>query len=131
MKITIHLHDVWYHYSMEFELEGGQFVSSGNVEITLPDYMVMLPQEQLDAIETGEQLIIAAGRATVDADDIVVMTNKGVFKVLSSITKNLPHGIVSPDSFGWTLSISTPTNTHEYPTYWVLENAAEMGSSAI
>lgn len=116
-----------YNCNMEFELEGGSFEAQGNVEVTLPDYMVMLPQAELDEARRAvqrDQMIIAAGRKP-DSDEIVVMTATAKLMVLNAGEHGIPTGKVLPIDFGHTVAIEHE-GYYEMASDWVIANAAPL-----
>lgn len=117
---------------MELELEGGSTEVSGNVEVTLPDYMVMLPQEELTEVRRAaqrDQMIIAAGRKP-DTGEIVLMTGEAKLMVLKAGAFGIPDGPVLPIDFGHTLAVEKE-GYYEMASDWVIENAEPIDISVL
>lgn len=109
---------------MELELEGGSFEAVGNVEVTLPDYMVMLPQEELDEAKRAvqrDQMIIAAGRKP-DTGEIVFMTATSRLMVLDAGKHEIPDGKVIPIDWGHGLAVEHE-GYYAMASDWVIDNA--------
>jgi len=109
---------------MEIELEGGSFAVSGNVEVTLPNYMVMLSQEELAEARRAsqrDQMIIAAGRKP-NSDEIVLMTATNRLMILKVEEHGIPKGRVIPIDFGHTVAVEHE-GYYEMASDWVIENA--------
>lgn len=93
---------------MEFILQGRTAVhTEGSIMIELPDYMVVLPepelQEALSTTNNGD-LIIAAGRH--QDGDIVLLTGSGDMMEIDCVEASLPTlGRVVPAEFGRSLLI--------------------------
>jgi hypothetical protein len=117
---------------MELELEGGTVEVSGNVEIELPDYMVMLVQEELDEArraQARDEMIIAAGRKP-DCQEIVVMTATGRLLVLDGAKHGLPEGHVIPTDHGHAVAIEHEGYC-EVTSDWVIANADAIDISVL
>ena len=113
---------------MELELEGGGFEVEGNVEIELPDYMVMLPQAELDEARRAvqrNQMIIAAGRKP-DTNEIVLMTAVGRLLSLEPEQHGIPAGPVFPIDFGHTVAVEVKGGYFEIASDWLVENSTEV-----
>lgn len=110
---------------MELELDGGGMEASGNVEVTLPDYMTMLPQEELAEARRAaqnDQMIIAAGKKP-DSDEIVLMTGDARLMVLKKPGRfGIPEGRVLPIDFGMTLAVEKE-GYYEMASDWVIDNS--------
>lgn len=121
-----HLSTRQYNCDMELELDGASELEvSGNIEITLPSYMTMLPQVELDEVMATklhqQELIIAAGRKA--SGEIVLFTaSKQVF-VLGVGKHNFPDGQVYPIDAGYGIAIFTNGGFHEVPSIWALRAA--------
>lgn len=109
---------------MELELEGGPAVEvSGNVEVTLPDYMTMLPQEELNEARRAVQrdkVIIAAGRRPEDTDEVVILTATNRLMVLRVAQYGVPDGKVIPINWGHSLAVE---GYYEMAADWAIANA--------
>lgn len=115
--------------AMELELEGGSFEASGNIEVTLPDFMVMLTNEELAEARRAvqrDQMLIAAG-CRPDSDEIVVMTATCRLFTLSGDKHTLPRGKVFPIDCGHTLAIDCGEDgLFEVAADWLIENATPL-----
>lgn len=116
---------------MEFELEGGSFEATGNIEVTLPDYMVLLPAEELTEARRAiqaDQMVIAAGRRP-DSDEIVLMTADNRLLVLDGAAHELPKGRAFPTDFGHTIAIDNDEFVRGYfevAADWAIDNATPI-----
>lgn len=114
---------------MEFELEGDEIVEAmGDIEVTLPPYVLMLSQEELAEAKRSaykHKLIIAAGRQKPD-DDIIVMTATGRLLLLRAATHGLPPGESYPIDFGMAVGIGR-VGSYEMAADWVIANAEPLG----
>lgn len=109
---------------MELELEGGSFEAVGNVEVTLPNYMTMLPQEELDEARRAarrDQMIVGAGRKP-GTDEIVLMTATSKLMVLKTSGYGIPTGRVIPIDFGHGLAVKQD-DYFKMTSDWVITNA--------
>ena len=108
---------------MELELEGNDSITIiGDAEITLPDYMTMLPQEELNECRENKDqvhLIIAAGRHP--NGDIVAVTANMKFMCMKHGEFGIPDGQVEPIDCGQTLRIDE--RNYEMATDWFIDNA--------
>lgn len=94
---------------VEFELEGGEMTVSGNVSITLPPYITLLPQVELDWARHApfaDRLIIAAGRQP-STGDIVALSGAGKLYNLACKRHRVPDGPVCPTDYGKHVAIGT------------------------
>lgn len=103
---------------MEFELDGNVDVKpSGKLEIVLPDYIVMLPQQELDIVQRlNEERIIAAGRG--DDTSIVVVTSSGDILIYDSTNS----GYVEPIREGLYVRVGD----HLDSLTWIFEHAQPL-----
>jgi hypothetical protein len=108
---------------MELELDGtSEIEMSGDIEITLPDYMIMLPQSELDDARRARQkehLIVAAGRKP-GSNDIVLFTADNRVYVFDTAKYEVPSGEAFPIDCGQSLRIHD-ANGFEVSSDWVLE----------
>lgn len=113
---------------MEFELEGGSFEAVGNVEVTLPDYMVMLPKEELEEARRAaqaDQMVVAVGRKP-GTSDIVLFTADNRLMILDAAAHKIPDGKVLPIDWGHGVAVDNPEfvkGYYEMASDWVIENA--------
>lgn len=93
---------------MELTLKGHPSVySGGTITVELPQYMVMLPQDELDEATSCPQrimLAIAAGRHP--SGKIVFMTGDGYLREVNTSEHGIPDGPVSIVDDGNTLNIA-------------------------
>lgn len=103
---------------MEFELDGDVDVKPvGKLEIVLPDYIVMLSQQELNAVQLlDEERIIAAGRC--DDTSIVIVTSSGDILKYDSFNT----GDVEPIREGLYVRIGT----HLDSLTWIFEHAQPL-----
>lgn len=117
--------------AMELELEGGDLEVSGDIEVSLPDFMVMLPAEELAEARRAvqrDQMVIAAGRRP-DSDEIVMMTGDNRLLTLAGDQHQLPRGKVVPIDFGHGLAIESDEYVRgffEAAADWAIENATPL-----
>jgi len=125
---------------MEFEVSGGGTLEvSGDIEVTIPDYMAMLVQSELDEVSCfgvleRSQVIIAAGRKP-KTNDIVILTGDNMFMTLDC--HQLPYGVryandIVPTDSGRTLiafdAIVDKSNRQmAIDSRWVIEQAKKIG----
>jgi len=111
---------------MELELEGVEGATmEGDVEMELPDYVVMLPREELEEAKRAaqrNQMVLAAGRHP-ETGDIVLLTGGGVLMELPKGHDGIPDGPVLPIDFGHGVAIDTGKNYYEMAADWVIHNA--------
>ena len=104
---------------MELKLLGlTEMAVDGNVEVTLPSFMTMLPQASLDQLcnrQQRDRVIIAAGRKS-DSTKVVMLTANGVFLSLDIV---LPKGDVFPVDHGQKLMVGPKT----FSARWAIENS--------
>lgn len=116
---------------MELELEGGSFEVQGNVEVLLPNYMAMLPPDELDEARRAahrSELVIAAGRKP-DTSEIIVMTGDNRLLVLDGDAHGVPKGRVFPIDCGQTVAVDSDEFVKGYfemATDWVLDVATPI-----
>lgn len=116
---------------MEFELEGGRFEVQGNIEVELPDYMVMLPKEELDEARRAAQapqMIVAAGRKP-DSTEIMLFTADSRLLVLDAAQHQIPNGKVIPIDWGHTVAVDNDEfvkGYYEIAADWAIENATPL-----
>lgn len=94
--------DVPYIVSVEFDLEGGEATVGGNVSITLPSYITLLPQAELDEARSStftDRLAIAAGRRSMTGD-LLVLTGTGQMYRLDRTRYEIPSGPACPVDYG-------------------------------
>lgn len=114
--------------SMEFELEGGSIEVTGDIEVTLPNYMMMLPKEELEEARRAsqrDQMIIAVGRRP-GTSDIVLFTADNRLLCLNAMNHNVPTGKVLPIDWGHGIAIDVEGSSrgyYEMTSDWVIENA--------
>lgn len=110
---------------MELELEGDTSVEvSGGVEMTLPDYMTMLPQEELNEARRAvqrDQMIVAAGRRP-GTDEVVILTATNRLLVLHVAQHGVPDGKVIPIDWGHGLAVERE-GYYEMAADWAIANA--------
>ncbi len=112
---------------MELELEGGSFELSGDIEVTLPGYMTILPHEELEEARRAvqrDQMVIAAGRKP-GTDEIVLMTATSRLMVLKIAEHDIPDGQVIPIDFGHTVVVERE-GYYEMAADWVIANAEPL-----
>jgi hypothetical protein len=111
---------------MEFDLEGAEGITvEGDVEMELPDYVVMLPREELEEAKRAaqrNQMVLAVGRHPASGD-IVLLTGGGTLMELSKGHDGIPDGPVMPIDFGHTVAIDTGKGYYEMAADWVIHNA--------
>jgi hypothetical protein len=115
--------------SMELELDKSASITMvGDVEITLPDYMTMLVQDELDECKkasNAHDLIIAAGRHP--SGEIVVLSAKMQFYVMERGVFGTPDGSVVPDDCGQSIVINPGANPDFVMTAgWFIDNAERI-----
>lgn len=108
---------------MEFELEGDTWTEvSDNVEITLPEYMTMLPQEELNEARRAvqrDQMIVAAGRRP-GTDEVVILTATNRLMTLHGV----PDGKVIPIDWGHRIAVEREgEGYYEMTADWAIANA--------
>jgi len=110
-------------FNMELELDGaGEIEALGNIEITLPDYMTMLSQVELDDARQAvhkEHLIVAAGRKP-GGTEIVLFTADNRVYVFDTARYEVPEGKAFPIDRGQALCIQDASG-FEVSSDWVLE----------
>jgi hypothetical protein len=109
---------------MELELEGGSVEASGNIEVTLPNYMTMLPQEELDEARRAvqrDQMIVAVGRKP-GTDEVVILTATSKLMVLKVAEHGVPEGRVIPIDWGHGLAVERE-GYYEMAADWAIANA--------
>jgi hypothetical protein len=111
---------------MEFELGSGtEATVEGNVDIELPDYVTMLPREELLEAKRASQrneMIIAAGRHP-ESGDIVALTGDGKLLQMRRGFDGIPDGPVIPIDFGHGVAIETGTGYFEMASDWFVHNS--------
>lgn len=111
---------------MELELDESASISViGDTEITLPDYMTMLPQDELDECKTADSasyLIIAAGRHP--NGDIVALNAQMQFYTLKHGVFGEPGGQITPIDHGLTLRIDE--HDFEIASDWFVDKARKI-----
>jgi hypothetical protein len=110
---------------MELTLEGHQsFHVEGSIAIELPDYMTLLPPDELKWAQTSDnrdELIVAAGRHP--EGDVVFLTAAGELKEISWKENGLPHfGKIVPINRGQALCIEIDERQSiEVNNHWALD----------
>lgn len=120
---------------MELELEGDSDIEmSGNIEITLPNYMTMLSQEELNTahLSQGSDVIIAAGRKPLTSEIVMFTADKRVF-VLDAASYDIPKGRVFPIDFGRMIAIDDEDNRgfYEMHSHWAIELSEAINVSLL
>lgn len=108
---------------MELTISGQpEFGIEGPVNIKLPEFMTLLPAEELkESITDGNRnLILAAGRHP--SGDIVVLTGNGELRELKKGEYGIPEGAVTPTDHGQTLLVGG--DGFEIASEWFVENAS-------
>lgn len=114
---------------MELELDGGDVIVEGNIQITLPDYMTMLPQQELSELKHAQQrnqMIVAAGRKP-NTTDIVLVTADNRILVLDAAKHQIPEGVIVPIDWGHSLLVEADGPDFEIASDWAIENAVTTG----
>lgn len=96
--------------------------------MTLPGYMTMLPQEELDEARRSaerDQMIVAAGRKP-DTNEIMMMTAIGRLMSLEPEQHGIPAGSVFPIDFGHTVVVEVKGGYFEIASDWLVENSTEV-----
>lgn len=110
---------------MELTIEGHpSFHVEGSVTIELPDYMKLLPDDELEEARTAANrdcLILAAGYHP-NGRDLVFLTGAGELLEINARTHSLPHGDAYPYEFGHTVRI----DSYEIANDWLIENATSI-----
>lgn len=118
---------------MEFELNGGSLKVGGNIEVVLPDYMTILPREELVEVARAsqrDQMIVAAGRHP-ETGDVVFMTATGKLMTLDSEKFESPNGKAVPIDCGRMIGIETEKGYYEIAVDWAIDNSTYIAQSML
>ena len=108
-------------------------VPFGDLEISIPDHMVMLPQEELDEVmslhpKDRSNKIIAAGKRKGTVQVEFVTGDGAIYSLDQGDLGILADGEAFPDDFGQTLSIEVGEdeendNVFEFAAEFAIENS--------
>lgn len=120
-----------YTVAVVLKLGNGNVDVTGDVVITLPCYITMLLQDQLNECTLSQRpdtLIIAAGRETTTGD-IVFVTGSGTIMVLDVAEHDVPDGRALPMEWGHGIVIEC--NNLEMTAEWCIANSDVIDAAAL